>query len=822
MVYAFIGEIICIVFAVIGLKNEKNIINPLTVFCAVFATVLFCSMLHLYTMFIPSNNTYKTFLLGIVYFILGYFLFEKLKYFKQIKENKKEEVKIPRYEVLYTICIICSIFFLVNLIIVINNVGSFSLYSVQKMLQGGEVDFGYPAIIRAIILLIIYPCATAIPAITATDFWFGRKDKKLILFTIIMMILRMLSTASRSGLIVIVIYIAVVGMLSIYVQKRKNSNQKLDNDLKKKKKTIIFFLGVGAIIFLIMTISRNAQILRNLYLNFAMPPVMFERWSMYIDRNEIIGAGEASLNGIFYPIFYILKNGLNIPMPEHFKSIYDAIMLTDTVWQPIGTKLTANAYVSLFWFFYVDGRALGVAIGSFIFGIICRKIYTQTITNPNAKNVCIFCLIFYSYLYSFIRMQFAMISYSLALIYILTFFYKEKNVKKSEQQPKKLKVLFIENAGLMSAGAFHSLVALAELLKYEHDVEPIIVLPDKADGINILKEKKIQYIALRSCSYSQMISNNASLVEKIKMPIKDIIVRLSAIQLAKFVKENNIQIIHENTSACYIGKYVSKLTGVKHIWHIREFMEEDFNAHLWNRKSAVKALQNADAVIAISKAIYNKYEKYLNNMICIYNGVDADKFYDENKEILNKDNLHIVSVGRICKGKGQKTLVDAVAILKNKYGIEANVILAGSYKEDDYYKSIIETIKENKLEDLIELIGQCNNIKDIYKDSDIFCMTSKCEAFGRVTVEAMMAGCLVVGGNSGGTVEIIDDNKTGIIFESDNADDLAEKLYYVAKNKEKVKEICKNGQKSAVERFTAKRNADEIYNEYLRILNYSK
>ena len=133
-----------------------------------------------------------------------------------------------------------------------------------------------------------------------------------------------------------------------------------------------------------------------------------------------------------------------------------------------------------------------------------------------------------------------------------------------------MNVLFIENAGHTSAGAFHALLVLIDKLK-KYGVNSYVALPDRADGIELLKKKNIPYITLRECSYTQMILVKAPLIEKIKMPFKNIAVRCAARRLVRYVKDNKIDIIHENTSACYIGKYVAKRINVKHVWHILFF-----------------------------------------------------------------------------------------------------------------------------------------------------------------------------------------------------------------------------------------------------------
>lgn len=65
---------------------------------------------------------------------------------------------------------------------------------------------------------------------------------------------------------------------------------------------------------------------------------------------------------------------------------------------------------------------------------------------------------------------------------------------------------------------------------------------------------------------------------------------------------------------------------------------------------------------------------------------------------------------------------------------------------------------------------------EIRKNVDIEIVSSKQEAFGKITVEAMMGQIPVIGSNSGGTKELIKHNQNGLLFESGNADDLAKKI----------------------------------------------
>lgn len=381
-----------------------------------------------------------------------------------------------------------------------------------------------------------------------------------------------------------------------------------------------------------------------------------------------------------------------------------------------------------------------------------------------------------------------------------------------------MNILYIENAGNRNAGAFRSLIAMIVLLR-KYGINGFVAIPDRADGIDLLEKNEIPYITLRECSYTWMLKKNSSIIEVIKMPLKNVAVYRGAKQLVEYIKKNDIQIVHENTSACYIGYYAAKDAKVAHVWHIREFMEEDFNARIWWKNRAIKWMNNADAVIAISNAIERKYRAQLNgkNLIKIYNGIVVDQFYDNKKRILEDSSVSILCVGRVGEGKGQKNLINAIGILKSKYHIEPKVYFAGSYTSE-IYNTYVDYAKRCGVINQVSFLGQVEDMTALYKKADIFCMCSKCEAFGRVTVEAMLTGNLVVGGMSGGTPEILENGRYGFLYNPGDDADLAEKLAEAIKNPTKSQQMAIDGREHVKITFDADINAKNVYELYKNIM----
>jgi len=383
-----------------------------------------------------------------------------------------------------------------------------------------------------------------------------------------------------------------------------------------------------------------------------------------------------------------------------------------------------------------------------------------------------------------------------------------------------VKVLFVENAGNKSAGAFHSLIGLILQLR-KYNVESYVAVSDKADGLDLLEANSIPYIALRACAYTWVISNNASLVEKTKMPLKYLYVYLHRKELIKYARDNNIDVIHENTSACYIGKYVADSLEIPHIWHIREFLEEDFGVKVWCHKNFINKLNSSTALIAISNAVADKYSQLTSAKIyTIYNGIAVDAFYSDSHKINLCSQSKLLCVGRICQGKGQKEVIQAVAEIYQNNNIKLNVTFAGIYNQD-YVEELLDIARNAGISDCVHFIGQCNEMSNLYKKHDILCMASHKEAFGRVTIEAMLAGELVIGANSGGTAEIITNGENGYLYDVGDYQDLAKIILYSIENKEEAYEVAKRGQRMAISEYDAATNAKKIYELYSALLTES-
>lgn len=140
----------------------------------------------------------------------------------------------------------------------------------------------------------------------------------------------------------------------------------------------------------------------------------------------------------------------------------------------------------------------------------------------------------------------------------------------------------------------------------------------------------------------------------------------------------------------------------------------------------------------------------------------------------------------------------------------------GINKAEQELKSYIE---EKGLKKNVELFDFTYDLIQYRSSSDIGLTCSRAEAFGRVTIENMMAGLLTIGADSGGTPELIEHGETGLLYEYGNYIQLAELIQYAMNNRETVRKIALEGQKNALQNFSIEKTAQnikEIYDEIMK------
>ena len=241
-------------------------------------------------------------------------------------------------------------------------------------------------------------------------------------------------------------------------------------------------------------------------------------------------------------------------------------------------------------------------------------------------------------------------------------------------------------------------------------------------------------------------------------------------------------------------------------------------------KRAIKVLNNTEKVIANSE-----YTKNLainigvssEKVEVINPGIDSAKELNKNslekvESLLKVKTPRLITVSRFDKRKNHEKVIMALRNLKQIY---PNIvyICIGYGDEEEKIKSLVEELNLN---------AQVMFFKDISDDlknaliakSDIFVMPSiihktSVEGFGIAYAEAAQYGVPSLGGKDGGASDVIDHNKTGLICDGNNLEEIYSSLNSMIENK-KYFELGQNAKK-----YVSKFSWEKIIIEYKKILS---
>ena len=145
--------------------------------------------------------------------------------------------------------------------------------------------------------------------------------------------------------------------------------------------------------------------------------------------------------------------------------------------------------------------------------------------------------------------------------------------------------------------------------------------------------------------------------------------------------------------------------------------------------------------------------------------------------------LRLLVVGRLVRDKGIGTAIEALAVLARTYRRTDGVLTIAGAGEEVHVSALRGLATTLGVSDRVQFIGAVNphDMPALYAAHDVLVFPSTWgEPFGRVMVEAMAAGLPVLAAAVGGVTEIVENEKTGLVFEPGNAADLAVRILRVA------------------------------------------
>lgn len=331
-----------------------------------------------------------------------------------------------------------------------------------------------------------------------------------------------------------------------------------------------------------------------------------------------------------------------------------------------------------------------------------------------------------------------------------------------------ISVLYIANDASLY-GANKSLVNLLQSFNQKNieiKVNYHVIIPYTGPVENTFKELGIPYSMVYYREDTSLWNKSAySYLSYIPKFIYKCWVERSAIKkLQHIVSEKNIQIIHSNSSVIGIGFRLAIKCKIKHVWHLREFQDLDFGLRPycgWN--NLYKEINKSDAVISISKSIAQHY-KVKNNSYIFFNAVSNEKM------ILSpcKKESYFLFCGSFSPNKGVHIAIRAFTEFnKNHPGYKLYIAGTATSAYKEYETKLHKMVKDFNLNEHIQFLGYRKDANKLMNKAQALLMCSKSEGMGRVTPEAMLSNCIVIGYNNAGTKEMVTHGITGFLYENE-------------------------------------------------------
>jgi glycosyltransferase involved in cell wall biosynthesis len=295
---------------------------------------------------------------------------------------------------------------------------------------------------------------------------------------------------------------------------------------------------------------------------------------------------------------------------------------------------------------------------------------------------------------------------------------------------------------------------------------------------------------------------------------------LKSFAIVRFVKVNNIQIVHCHLPwAGVVGRVVHKLTGVP-VAYTEHNKQERY--HVLTRWINRLTFNWQSAAIAVSGDVANSIQQNINPRIPVHNilnGVNTD-FFKRDREEGEKCKVQLnipvdaIVVGTIAVFRFQKRVKEWLEVFAavsaknpNVYGI---IVGDGPLKED-----IRQYRKQLGLEEKVIMPGLQTEVKPWFNTMDIFMMTSIFEGLPIALLEAMSMECAIATTDAGGIKEVIQHNESGVMVGVEDWKQLEGELNRLLDNETWRTTLGQSARTRVVKAFGMDRMVRELEELYL-------
>ncbi|MCP5104404.1 MAG: N-acetyl-alpha-D-glucosaminyl L-malate synthase BshA [bacterium] len=297
-----------------------------------------------------------------------------------------------------------------------------------------------------------------------------------------------------------------------------------------------------------------------------------------------------------------------------------------------------------------------------------------------------------------------------------------------------------------------------------------------------------------------------------------------ASQLSTLIRRACIDVIHSHYALPHaVSALLARdITGKKKLKCVTTLHGTDITvvgAHPSMMDVTRYAIEKSDVVTAVSNSLVADSERVLGitpgKIKTVYNFVNPDFFNPSLKPTDCEGGKGKTVLLHLSNLRTVKRPLDVIKIYKGIYDRLDGKGLNGPLElrivgEGPMECEMMNLVEELGIENHVNFMGVCGNIGAVMACADLVLLPSQQESFGLAALEAMACGVPVLASRVGGLPEVIDDGSSGLLFETGNIGEAAQKGANLLKNKEFFDSV----QKEAIDTATNKFAMNKIVDQY--------
>ncbi len=299
--------------------------------------------------------------------------------------------------------------------------------------------------------------------------------------------------------------------------------------------------------------------------------------------------------------------------------------------------------------------------------------------------------------------------------------------------------------------------------------------------------------------------------------------------LVALIRRRRVALVHGNTLSVLPAALAAWLTNCPQVWHVHEILVRPRTV-----ASMLATLSSAAStvVVANSRATADHYCRTRiatsTPVRVIPNGVDESRLRSSTGRALRSvigagpQDTVFTLIGRINRLKGHWVFLNAAERLVIESPNVRFLVIGDSFAGQEQLTEAVDHLIESSdaLRGRAVRLPHVAEVGSVYEASDVVVVPSiEPESFGLVAAEAMAAGLPVIASRIGALPEVVDDHRTGLLFDPGDVGSLLAAMKELSASQSRRAEMGRRGRKRFEHHFRVDRYVKEITGVYDELLS---